>query len=668
MKKKFIIFLVLVLFSFSLNAQPWQQNDEMFNSSGVPSLPFSQPRFADLDGDGDQDMILGNLNDVPVYIENLGTPTNPIFAPGFEIFTGISPLDAEMGVCADLDNDGDLDFITGGYTGLNFFENIGTMYLPIFQKVSGFFAGLNAGQNPVPDLADVDDDNDLDMVVGLSENGGVKIYLNTGTPESAQFSESNIIIIGDVGLYAYPVFCDLDDDGDQDIVVGRDVYGFIYYQNNGTPQSGIWVVDEYIFIGLGSDTYWNSPDLVDLNGDGTFDLIYGTAEGPLHYYENNGTSSTPSWLENTTLFGGVLDVGGASNPFFYDFDGDGDYDMVSGSQMGDIIYFENVGTAYAPAWEENNSYFASIDHSIYSAITLGDVNNNGLPDAIVGDLSGHFYFHRNTGFNYVFESDVLSFVALGGWSDPRLVDMDNDNDMDIVAGNENGNLFYFENQGTPSVPDWVEVAGYFGSIDVGADCAPTVGDLTMNDNLDVVTGDLFHEVQFFENIEGTWTENPYPVSGISGGQNATPALVDLDNDGDLDLALGNYDGTFNYYENLHIIVDIDPEQPQINSYKLSNFPNPFKQSTTISFYGTTCLLRQLADTPLQAESPEIKIYNIKGQLVRELRPIFPLPDHSISVTWDGRDGAGKEVSSGFYFYKLSVNGETKAVEKCLLVR
>jgi len=89
---------------------------------------------------------------------------------------------------------------------------------------------LNAGQNPVPDLADVDDDNDLDMVVGFSEDGGVKIYLNTGTPESAQFSESNIIIIGDVGLYAYPVFCDLDDDGDQDIVVGRDVYGFIYYQ------------------------------------------------------------------------------------------------------------------------------------------------------------------------------------------------------------------------------------------------------------------------------------------------------------------------------------------------------------------------------------------------------------------------------------------------------
>jgi len=658
MKKNVFCIVFFIVFTSLLSAQPWLQHDEIFNSSGVPSVSFSQPRFADLDADGDQDMILGNINDGPVYIENYGTPADPAFSPGAEIFSGVSSLDAEMGVCTDLDNDGDLDLITGGYTGLNFYENIGTIYVPVFQKINNFFFGLNPGQNPVPDLADVDDDNDLDMVVGFSEDGGVKIYINGGTPASALFSEGSTIAIGDVGLYAYPNFCDLDDDGDQDIIVGRDVHGFVYYQNNGTPQSGIWQENSTVFAGLGNTTYWNSPGLADLTDDSTFDLIYGTAEGPLHYYENSGTPSIPAWQENTILFGGVLDVGGASNPFFYDFDGDGDYDLASGSQLGDIKYFENVGTAYSPVWEEDNSYFASIDHSIYSAVTLGDVDNDGLPDAIVGDLSGHFYFHRNMGDGFVFESDVLSFVDLGGWSAPRLVDMDNDNDLDIVAGNEDGNLFYFENQGTPSLAEWVEVSGYFGSIDVGSDCAPTVGDLTINNNLDVITGDLFHEIQFFENIEGTWTENPIPVSGITGGQNATPALVDLDNDGDLDMAIGNYDGTFNYYINLHIVVSTDPEETQNNSYKLNNFPNPFSRSTTISFYGTTNLQK----------CSQINIYNVRGQLVRELRLSPSSLSPLYSVTWDGKNQSEEAVKPGIYFYKLVIDGTTKDVEKCLLVR
>jgi len=257
MKKAVIILTFMIFITSILSAQPWLQNDAIFNSSGVPSLPFSQPRFADLDADGDQDMIIGNLNDVPFYMENAGTPNVPVFMPGTEIFASVSTLDVEMGVFADLDNDNDLDFISGGYTGLNFFENIGTIYLPIFQKVNDFFSGLNAGQNPVPDLADVDDDNDLDMVVGFSENGGVKIYINSGTATTAQFSEINTITIGDVGLYAYPNFCDLDADNDQDIVVGRDSHGFIYYQNNGTPQSGLWEVNASVFTGIGSDTYWN---------------------------------------------------------------------------------------------------------------------------------------------------------------------------------------------------------------------------------------------------------------------------------------------------------------------------------------------------------------------------------------------------------------------------
>ncbi|MBN1949075.1 MAG: VCBS repeat-containing protein, partial [Candidatus Cloacimonetes bacterium] len=602
-----------------LSAQPWLQNDTVFNSSGVPSLPFSQPRFADLDGDGDPDLILGSIDQAPVYLENTGTPTQPIFSPGAAIFSGISPLDAEVGVCGDLDQDGDLDLVTGGYTGLHFYLNTGNVTTPAFSEVPGYFSGLNAGSCPVPDLADVDSDGDLDLVVGISEGGSAKLYFNQGSPTSAQFSENDLLIIGDVGLYAYPVFCDLDNDNDQDLLVGRDLHGFVYYENMGNSATPDWQVNTTVFTGLGADTYWNSPDLADLNGNGTFDLIYGTASGPLHYYQNSGTPASPLWQVNTTLFGGVLDVGGASNPFFFDFDVDGDLDLISGSQLGDIKYYHNTGTASAPAWEDHSDIFVSIDHSIYSAATVGDVNADGHPDLIVGDLSGQLFYHRNTGHGFIWETAALSFVNLGGWSAPRLVDMDNDGDLDIVAGNEAGNLFYFENAGSPSIPDWIAVPGFFGGIDVGSNCVPAMVDLDFDGDWDLLTGDLWGEVQYFENQNGPWVENPAPVAGLSGGQNTTPACADLDGDGDPDLCLGNYSGTFNYFENQQDFNFIAQTVIPSFNFQLGNYPNPFNPQTTISFR-----------LPENCSHAELLIYNSRGQLVlsRQINLSTPEPMNS----------------------------------------
>jgi len=547
--KSSIIFLMVLFCIQMLFAQPWQADNSVFNPSGIPSLTFSQPRFADLDGDGDFDFLLGNTSNPPLYIKNTGSAIVPAFIIGDNLTAGISSLDAEMGVCADIDADGDFDLITGGYTGLHLFLNTGTVTVPVFSESAGFFAGLGVGSNPVPDLADVDNDGDLDLVVGLSEDGNVRLYTNIGTSINGLFSETAMQLIGDVGLYAYPVFCDFDADGDQDIMVGRDSFGFIYYQNAGNSSVADWQPNPDIFSGLGLSTYWNSPDLVDLNDDGLYDLVLGTASGPLQYYVNTGTASTPVWQANTALFGGVLDVGGASSPVFFDFDNDGDLDMVSGSQLGNIKYYKNTGNVHGPAWAENSAYFASIDHSIYSAVAIGDVNGDNLPDAIIGDLSGHLYYHRNTGFGFVQETAVLASVALGGWSVPRLLDMDDDGDLDLVAGNEAGNLVYYENQGTPLIPDWVGITGYFGGIDIGSNCVPTFGDIDNDGDLDFVAGDGWGDLHCYLRQGTDWVENVFLLSGITGDQNTAPALVDLDLDGDLDLVLGDYDGTFRYYLN-----------------------------------------------------------------------------------------------------------------------
>ena len=567
----------------NVTAQPWDQNNAIFNPSGIPSLPFSQPRFADLDGDGDMDMIIGSTDASPFYMENTGTAISPAFTPGADIFSGISSLDAEMGVFFDMDSDGDLDFITGGFNGLSLFENIGTATVPEFQKVNGFFDNLQAGMNHVPDLADIDNDNDPDLLVGLSESGVVKIYTNNGSPSSAQFNESNVEIIGDVGLYAYPVFYDLDSDGDQDILAGRDEHGFVYYQNTGNPSNALWETNNAVFEGMGNQTYWNSPDLVDLNGDSKPDLVFGSAAGPLNYYINTGSPSVPAWQLNTTLFGGVLDVGGASNPYFFDFDHDGDMDLFSGSQLGDIKYYKNIGTTTGPAWEENSGYFTSLKHSIYSAVAIGDVNGDSLPDAIVGDFTGKLYYHRNNGSGFTLVAPALGSIVLGGWSSPRLVDLDLDGDLDIVAGNEAGKLNYIKNQGTATNPIWILIPNYFSGIDVGNNCVPAIADLDLDGELEILTGNLSGDIQFFENVNGSWVENPVPVQGLSGGQNTAPALADLDSDGDYDLTLGQYGGSFDYYKNNALATGSGEQRQKPFSVNLSAFPNPFSESTTIQF-------------------------------------------------------------------------------------
>ncbi len=455
------IALLLLGICMPLWSQPWQQNDAVFNPSGIPSLPFSQPRFADLDADGDFDMLLGSIDDPLRYFENTGSRTLPHFTAGPDLFAAVGGLQAEMGVFYDIDADGDPDLVTGGYLGLFLFENSGDSAGAVFtESATNPFAELSCGASPVPTLADMDGDGDADLLVGLSEDGRLKYYPNTGDEYNPQFSESNAQFWFDVGLYAYPVFTDPDNDDDVDLLSGRDAHGFKFYKNNGDSGGWQWQDQSDWFAGPGGDTYWNSPAVVDLTGDGKPDLVYGTAAGPLQFYANTGNPSAPQWTAVTSLFGGVIDVGGASSPCFYDWDGDGDLDMLSGSQLGDIKYYRNTGTRTVPAWQPDHSYFSGINHSIYSSVSAADVNGDSLPDLLVGDLSGELYLHLNTGSGFSAAGPLLSGIDLGWTSAAKFTDFDGDRDFDIIAGNEDGNLFYFENTGTVDSAAWREISGF----------------------------------------------------------------------------------------------------------------------------------------------------------------------------------------------------------------
>lgn len=107
--------------------------------------------------------------------------------------------------------------------------------------------------------------------------------------------------------------------------------------------------------------------------------------------------------------------------------------------------------------------------------------------------------------------------------------------------------------------------------------------------------------------------------------------------------------------NVHInISGIENDVIPQNAFSLSNYPNPFNPETTIYFELKTGNI----------ENAEIRIYNLKGQRIRNYSVITP----QSSITWNGTDQSGKYVSSGIYFYQLVIDGKSSAKNKMMLLK
>ncbi|KAH8072440.1 DNA-directed 5'-3' RNA polymerase [Aureococcus anophagefferens] len=415
---------------------------------GIDVGSYSTPRFVDLDGDGDLDLVVGEQDGTLNYYENVGSAT----LPSYEARTGnenpFDDIDIWNGYSApalgDVDGDGDLDLVVGALDGaLYYFENVGSATSPTRDRRRRRepFDGIDVGDLSAPALADVDGDGDLDLVVG-EWDGVLNYYENVGSAASPSFAAvtgSTSPFDGiDVDSSSRPAFVDLDGDGDLDLV-----------REPLRRHHGI-EVDDY-----------PAPAFVDGDGDGDLDLVLGNNDGTLDYYENilepptaapttaapsktpppapvpSPTTAAPSkpplptpsplpphFVDGSANpFDGInvgyfstprtgsanpfdgIDVGSDSKPALVDLDGDGDLDLVVGTYVGALYYYENVGSAASPS---------------YAAVT---------------PISSSF-----------------DIIDVGSWSAPALVDVDGDGDLDLVVGEYDGVLNYDENIPEPTVP------------------------------------------------------------------------------------------------------------------------------------------------------------------------------------------------------------------------
>lgn len=669
MTKLKILFVNIFFLSFLSYSQNWLRIDSVFSPSGIIPQSFSAPAFGDLDSDGDYDLVLGNLGNQADYFQNITVQHPSAFikdtAMLYSIYaSGLQFTNSDYPALIDLDNDGDLDLVIGGYNGLLYYQNIGNAMNAVWKKIDSVFASsvnTQIGTDAKPAFADLDADGDLDLLVGIGESlfGGPTPGLtfgfrNAGTPANPIFTRDDNLVIGiiDVGLNSYPSLADLDNDGDFDLLIGRDLSSFVYYKNTGTAASPIWTREFTTFSGVETTTYWKNPTFCDLDGDNDLDLIYGTDGGNLYFYQNNGTQNSPLFQYNSNYFS-LIKVGGSSTVSFADFDNDGDYDLISGSTLDKMQYLKNEGTSSKPKFVKSTASFSALNPGFRCSPVFIDIDKDDDYDIVSGNDAGTIFCYINNGSSFSINTAYFGSLDVGYASAPAFVDIDNDGDEDVLIGAETGaNYVFLERTGnTFSSP----LNNPFSAIVFPNYSRPSFADIDNDGDFDLILGRSFGEVICYENIgnaqNSQWQRNDALVSPMKVKQNAAPGFADLDGDGRIDCVMGEYDGNFTYFKNMFAPVSVEDNVDELTKefYLSQNYPNPFNPSTRIKYQVSRSMLISL------------NVYDILGNEVVVLVNEEKEPGH-YEINFDASG-----LSSGVYFYKL-ISGSFAATKKMILLR
>lgn len=587
------LFFTLLLV-YSVNAQNWQEMKGIFNPTGLEMKHFTAPFFFDVDGDGDKDLNLCYLSSRSKFYINQPVNGLPRFTEDTNYLAQIAIIDPQnyysYAVFGDLNGDGKMDMITGSFNGFSCYYNLGTHAQPQWVKDDSVFIPVNPliGSDAKPALGDLDGDGDLDLLAGIGESllggptaGITRGFRNIGTPTAPRFEEYTQFVnnIPDVGLNSYPTLEDINNDGKLDLLIGRDLASFYFFRNDGTVNAPQWTyINQY--INTETSHYWKNPHFVDLDNDNDFDLVYGTDDGNLNAYQNNGTASTPLFQYNGTWFP-VVKVSGHSTTSFADIDNDGDLDLISGTSTGQVRLIQNNGTAIQPQFALTAGNYGNISTSSYSFPRFADFDKDGDQDVVTGATDGKVYLYLRDGNTFTLANWFSAFDA--GWTSiPAPVDIDNDGDIDLLIGCETAaEVIFLENTGNNI---FVKNQSFISGINFGSYNKPAFGDVDNDGDQDLIIGNLFGSLKFYENT-GTatlpsWQEKSSLVAGIERDQNSTPFFADIDGDTKKDLIIGDSDGNFIVYKNLFAPVSIEDDQNFPSTFQVSeSYPNPFNGST-----------------------------------------------------------------------------------------
>jgi hypothetical protein len=357
---------------------------------------------ADVDGDGDMDVLSGHNN--IAWYENDGSES-------FTITHTISTSAASSVYVVDLDGDGDMDVVGSSAGSVGWYENDGSGNFATHTICNHYW---HRGFRSVYAL-DVDRDGYMDVVAASSSpNNKIMWYENDGS----QYFNHHIIADSVNGARSVSA-ADIDGNGYMDVLSGHN--NIAWYEYDGSESFNTHTV---------ATSGVSSVCAVDVDGDGDMDVV-GSSAGSVGWYENDGFESF-----NTH----TIATSGVSSVYAVDLDGDGDMDVL-GSSAGSVSWYKNGGS------ENFTTHIITTAANDAQSVYTADVDGDGDLDvlsATLGDSKISWYE-----INY---SPVANDTAISLSEDRDYTGMlpasDSDGDgltYSIIIGPDNGSATVSDN-------------------------------------------------------------------------------------------------------------------------------------------------------------------------------------------------------------------------------
>ncbi|MCD6067859.1 MAG: repeat protein [Bacteroidetes bacterium] len=585
--------------------------------SQMPTPISSWAFFQDYNNDTRQDLFTYTLGGGMCVYKNISTPGNVQFTLltratisnflGGSGLTGTPVNAVAIPAVADIDNDGDLDALTfqSGGTKLEFHKNISIEQ----------YGHLDSLRFDVVDYCWGDaTENNCEATLNESTCPLMRLYnqakkKETNTTNNTMHSGSCLLCL------------DIDGDNDEDLLLGDISCDSVeFFRNAGSLTNAHFDYTTKLFPNATNPISFKQfpcSYFLDVDNDGARDLIAApnivASENykSVWFYKNNGPDNAPNFqfVKKTFLQEQMLDFGEGAFPTTLDYDSDGDMDLLVGNfgyyipvstYSTKLALLENTGTASNPKFNLVNPDYAGLSSLNLRnlAPATGDLDGDGDMDLIVGDANGRMTYYKNTApigspANFVFESDfstgILAGMDVGLNAYPQIFDVNNDGLKDLLVGEYEGWLNYYENRGTVTVPQFNPVVSHFGNVHTvvpgyfegqSAPCMVRENGVTR-----VLVGSERGYIYRFGNIDGNLAGNFSLMDtiycGIREGENVAPHLFDFDNDGLKDMVLGNYSGGLAYFKGTPNVIGIEENQAVYSDMVL--FPNPANDVLNIKF-------------------------------------------------------------------------------------